>query len=171
MKPNLKCSICQKPIYRIPSRQNGHNVCSYACRNRYYSKEKSFAYKHGKCIMDKNGKTGRNAERDRTRDKLRKISFKVKAIEYLGGKCQVCGYNKCIASLDFHHRNPKLKNKNIKDISNNTWKTVQNELDKCILLCCNCHRELHWEKSHGQEFRREVDEYLSTYVPRKVQVN
>lgn len=119
--------------------------------------------------MDKNGKTGRNAKRDRTRDKLRKIDFKIKAIDYLGGKCKVCGYNKCIASLDFHHRDPKSKNKNIKDIFNRDWITVQKELDKCTLLCANCHRELHWEERHDPEFKKEVDEYLLTYIPKKEQ--
>ena len=48
MKPNLLCFICKKPIYRIPSRWNGHNVCSYKCRNKYYSGEKSFCKKLSK---------------------------------------------------------------------------------------------------------------------------
>lgn len=136
-KPNLKCYICQKPIYRIPSKWNGHNVCSYACRNKYYSKEKSFAYKHGKCVMDKNGKAGRNEERDRTRDKLRRIAFKIKAINYLGGKCQICGYDKCIASLDFHHKDPKLKNKSIKDLSLGSWEKYKKNwinVYYCVLI-------------------------------------
>lgn len=39
-KPNITCVICNKPIYRIPSRINGYNTCSLACRNKYYSGEK-----------------------------------------------------------------------------------------------------------------------------------
>lgn len=162
MKPNCKCAVCNKLIYRRPSNQNGHNVCSYGCRNKYYSGKRSFVFKHGKAIDG-----GRDTFRDRVRDKLRKVSFKVKAIKLLGGKCVICGYNTCIAALEFHHKNPKLKDKSFKEISNRTWSKTLKELKKCILLCANCHRELHWKEKHGQEFRREVDEYLSTYIPRK----
>lgn len=77
-----------------------------------------------------------NAERRRL--------VKEKAVEYLGGKCNNCDYNKCIGSLDFHHIN-----KNNKNINYSLFKTIFNkrltdELDKCILLCSNCHRELHY---------------------------
>lgn len=41
-KPNCKCAICDTEIYRIPSKLNGHNLCSYACRNKYFSGDKSF---------------------------------------------------------------------------------------------------------------------------------
>lgn len=71
---------------------------------------------------------------------------KQKAVEYLGGCCKICGYNKCIGSLDFHHINRKEK-----DIDYSLFKTIFNkrltdELDKCILLCANCNRELHYNE-------------------------
>jgi len=143
MKSNINCCICKKPIYKRPSDKNGHNTCSYSCRNKYFSGERSFAYKHGKYI---NGK--RDKIRDRKNDKLRRIAYKEKAIKLLGGKCIKCGYSKCIASLDFHHKNLEDKDKNIKDILMRTWLKVEKELKKCILLCSNCHRELHWEENN-----------------------
>lgn len=70
-------------------------------------------------------------------------AVKEKAIQYLGGKCSSCGYSKCSAALEFHHLDSKEKDKNY-----NSFKTLFNdrlkkELDKCILLCSNCHREIH----------------------------
>jgi len=52
MKPNIKCIVCSKLIYRIPSRQNGHNVCSFACRNKYYSGESPVKYKNYRRRME-----------------------------------------------------------------------------------------------------------------------
>lgn len=71
--------------------------------------------------------------------------LKIKAVEYKGGKCELCGYNKCISALDFHHLDPTQKDFGISDQSRkkSTWEIIQPELDKCILVCSNCHRELH----------------------------
>jgi len=137
--PNCNCFICQKPIYRIPSKINGHNVCSYACRNKYFSQERSFVWKGGQ----------RDKKRDRANDKIRKYKYKLRAVEYLGGKCSVCGYNKCLAALEFHHIDPTKKNKDLKNLTaNGSLMDILIELDKCILLCSNCHRELHWNENN-----------------------
>ena len=69
------------------------------------------------------------------------------ALDYKGNKCEICGYNKCTDALDFHHINPKIKKFKLSDRNIPTdWATVQLELDKCILVCANCHRELHSQK-------------------------
>lgn len=66
------------------------------------------------------------------------------AVEYKGNKCECCGYNKCIEALEFHHLNPEEKDFNIsdRDIKLN-WEEIKKEIDKCILVCSNCHREIH----------------------------
>ncbi len=70
--------------------------------------------------------------------------FKLKCIEYLGNKCKICEYNKCIAALDFHHLDPKIKEFGIAKFRRYSFdKRVKKELDKCILVCCRCHREIH----------------------------
>lgn len=70
--------------------------------------------------------------------------IKERAVAYKGGKCQRCGYNKCLAAFDFHHRDPEAK-----DLSLGSrvlrWETIRRELDKCDLLCATCHREVHDE--------------------------
>jgi hypothetical protein len=73
--------------------------------------------------------------------KRRKI--KTLAIEYKGGKCQVCGYSKYQGALDLHHLDSDSKKFGIGDKGyTRSWERIKTELDKCILVCANCHREL-----------------------------
>ena len=66
------------------------------------------------------------------------------ALEYKGGKCQKCGYDKYIGALELHHLNPNEKEFNLSDRNIKLdWETIKKELDKCILVCANCHREIH----------------------------
>lgn len=65
---------------------------------------------------------------------------KQKMIDYKGGKCFVCSYSKCNSALAFHHKNPKEK-EGLK--SHRTFEQNKKELDKCVLLCCRCHVEVH----------------------------
>lgn len=69
---------------------------------------------------------------------------KLKAIEYKGGKCNTCGYDKCPGSLCFHHCDPECKDPNWKHMRNWKFERIKSELDKCDLLCANCHGEIHW---------------------------
>ena len=69
---------------------------------------------------------------------------KMKLVEYKGGKCEKCGYNKCIDALEFHHLDPNEKDFTI---GGKSWSfnRLKSEADKCILVCANCHREIHFE--------------------------
>ena len=71
------------------------------------------------------------------------IANKEYGIKYLGGKCSSCGYDKCADALDFHHLDPSLKDVNAKYIRSWSKERIRDELDKCVLLCANCHREVH----------------------------
>ena len=59
----------------------------------------------------------------------------------MGGKCVICGYNKCPASLDFHHINPEEKEFGVSG-NNYSKSRIDNEIKKCILVCKNCHGEI-----------------------------
>ena len=72
--------------------------------------------------------------------------FKQKCVDYKGGKCKKCGYFKCLAAMDFHHLDPSQKDYQISEIRSKQWEVVKKELDKTILLCRNCHAELHDEE-------------------------
>ena len=71
-------------------------------------------------------------------------SRKLKGIEYLGGKCSRCGYDKCPDALEFHHLNPEEKDSDYRKMRYRSFEKVKKELDKCILVCANCHREIHF---------------------------
>lgn len=76
---------------------------------------------------------------------------KIDALNYLGGmQCSACPYNKPIPSVyAFHHKDPKEKDINFGKMKTNNikWEDFLKELDKCIVLCHNCHAELHWSYS------------------------
>lgn len=75
------------------------------------------------------------------RQKLKRI-----AIEYKGGKCEKCGYDKDFPWVyDFHHIDGQTKDFGIGHYSGGLTKML-NELDKCIMLCANCHREVHYQE-------------------------
>jgi hypothetical protein len=68
--------------------------------------------------------------------------LKLKAVAYLGSKCSRCGYDKCVRALSFHHREPEKKLFSISHPNPKRWEIVKAELDKCDLLCSNCHAEV-----------------------------
>jgi predicted HNH restriction endonuclease len=89
---------------------------------RYYEKNKEEVYK-------------------RKRERIR--NYKLELLKRFGEKCSVCGYNKCVAALEFHHTE---KNKDVdikKALQNLSKQKALKEAEKCIILCANCHRETH----------------------------
>lgn len=66
------------------------------------------------------------------------------ARDYKGGKCIVCGYNKSQRALSFHHVDPKKKSFTLSERGlTRSWELIKKEIDKCVLLCANCHMEIH----------------------------
>lgn len=78
--------------------------------------------------------------------KLQKRAMKHILVEYKGGKCVECGYDKCEGSLQFHHINEQEKDLAISQIKPNQidMDKLYKEVDKCVLLCANCHAEKHF---------------------------
>lgn len=64
-------------------------------------------------------------------------------IDYKGGKCEKCGYSACQEALDFHHIDSNKKDPNFTSIRYWGLEKAKEELDRCMLLCCRCHREKH----------------------------
>ena len=79
---------------------------------------------------------------------------KKRAIEYLGGRCSRCGYDKSPNALCFHHRNPEIKNDIISKMYALAWDRLRLEIDKCDLLCLNCHAEIHAELWNDRPYSR-----------------
>lgn len=73
----------------------------------------------------------------------RQQKLKQEAIEYKGNKCLACNYNTYQGALEFHHLDPSEKEFNISQAKHLSFNRIKSELDKCILLCSNCHKEIH----------------------------
>ena len=84
-----------------------------------------------------------NYEQQKKRGLLRKWE----SVQNRGGKCEECGYKANLAAIEFHHRNPEEKSfgLDLRAFSNTRLEVLQEEIDKCAMLCANCHRELHNE--------------------------
>jgi hypothetical protein len=81
------------------------------------------------------------------RTKLRRVRAKKAAIEYLGGKCCKCGWTGALPAYEFNHLNPTVKAFTIGNILHKSWDFIKQELDKCELLCSNCHRIHHSDRT------------------------
>lgn len=161
------CIICSKPIplyhmmENLKIRRHSKRIKCYDCvpyDPKRFSFKKSDTYYCPRCrttkssnefFCDLEGK--RNYQYCRPCQKEYLINkqqiFKQICIDYKGGKCQICGYDKCQAAFDFHHLDPSKKDFNISRYKGVIMTDkVKDELDKCILLCANCHREKHFNE-------------------------
>lgn len=90
---------------------------------------------------------------------------KIAALEYKCGKCQLCGYNKCTSAFEFHHVRPKYKRFTISQGLDKPWHLLKKEIDKCLLVCCNCHKEIHSDlipQEHMEQLlQKDLDRYGS----------
>lgn len=119
-----KCLMCEKELIGRQRR-----FCCNVCKCRYNN------------FHANNGKGYQTYENQKQRGHDRKRDF----VEMKGGGCQQCGYNKSLRALTFHHRDPSLKRfqLDIRKLSNITYEKCLEEVQKCDLLCFNCHMELH----------------------------
>jgi len=83
--------------------------------------------------------------------------YRVQWIEYLGSlvelKCRDCGYDKTFVALDFHHVKDKvfhITSMMMKALTEKNKQLMKEEVEKCVVLCSNCHRELHWNEKREQ---------------------
>ena len=82
---------------------------------------------------------------DYDKQQKRAWSRKLELINLMGGCCSKCGYKENIAALEFHHTNPEEKSFQLdaRHLSNTSMDKILEESHKCVLLCSNCHREIH----------------------------
>ncbi len=114
MKPILDCIVCGTGLHGKQTR-----FCSIRCKNKYHQGYSS--------------------------QKRRGLTRKIQLVQAKGGRCSICGYNKNLAAFAFHHTDSRAKDfkLDMRSLSNRTLELVLAELDKCILVCHNCHAELH----------------------------
>ena len=87
-------------------------------------------------------------------------------VSHLGGKCSVCGYDKCMRSLSFHHLDPGEKDFVVSNRWNLGVTTILAEVQKCILVCANCHSEIHERQdaeSRSGDLRLKISKIRATF--------
>ena len=149
---------CSKPIYaRAVCKSHYTSLRSKGLLNKLPPKDEQICTKaecdkphsaKGLCEkhyrehkVEANPNVYRNIELKR---KVRKREYKIKAISLMGGACSICGYNKNAAGLDFHHIDTsKKENEPRYALRQKDFDAAMNELAKCILVCKNCHAEIH----------------------------
>lgn len=153
MNTTKQCLDCKQDKLLIDfsknnSRRDGLCIYCKSCagvrRRKYYDEHKDREHiKHKEYAKN-------NRERIRFRTNIttqkRRANAKAELVAFHGGQCKICGYNRCLAALDFHHLDPKTKEFTIGTAARISFFDVESlieESKKCILLCSNCHRELH----------------------------
>jgi hypothetical protein len=79
----------------------------------------------------------------------RRRKLKELVLEYKGGKCVVCSYNKYAGAFDLHHIDGSTKEFGlaVRGLTR-SWEKIKEESDKCVLVCATCHREIHAGIAH-----------------------
>lgn len=125
----LVCENCHKELdtYEKSLSKSGNCTCSIC--GRKYDYDRSLGHTKNKC--------------NSCITALQKRAIKKRLVELKGGKCSICGYDRCLAALNFHHTEPGKKEFALSNAKRQPWAKVLKELKKCILVCSNCHMELH----------------------------
>lgn len=92
---------------------------------------------------------------------------KEEIVYVMGEKCQICGYSKCIKALECHHINPEEKDIDFGNLCQN-WEKLIEELKKCILVCANCHREIHDDIKNYKDLPSSFNEERAKEISQKI---
>lgn len=121
--------------------------CKYHCCNAQFKENRKKLF----CSIKCKNKYGVDKKR---------LDNKFKSVSYKGGRCEICGFKGLPACFDFHHINPNEKEFSISSQPHTrSWERTKKELDKCQLLCANCHRQIEFEKTMN----------LKTFIPDLIQ--
>ena len=114
MNKKSNCIVCGAVLQ---GRQT--HFCSTACKNKHHQSYEA--------------------------QKSRGLDRKLELVKAAGGCCTLCGYKKNLAALTFHHTDMDEKNfkLDMRSLSNRKLEAIHIEMKKCILVCQNCHAELH----------------------------
>ncbi len=130
-------------LFKKRERQGSCKECGVVVHSSRTYCEKCFKEGKWRIGLTRNKTTSKPITKTRSESVISwRQRTKLKAIEYKGGGCIKCDYNKCVYALQFHHFNPAEKDFSISGVTK-SWDIIKRELDKCVLLCSNCHFEQH----------------------------
>lgn len=109
------------------------------CSEEFDTNSKSRIYCY-KCSRDS---TRIDKETRKHQKTILRRNMKIQAIKLLGGRCSVCGYDRCVDALECHHENPQEKEFKLGSGNTMSWREYKAEALKCKLVCSNCHKEIH----------------------------
>lgn len=135
---------CRKCSAAFPNMVKIDGVTKNLCSRRYCLDCSPWGL-HNTKILDSTENKRKRPRPPRKSSSVREAShkgIKERAVQYKGGKCLHCGYDRSVWAMDFHHRDPLVKDFRI-GYGTKAWAKIQTELDKCDLLCRNCHFEEH----------------------------
>ena len=146
---NSCCKVCNKTT------ENNKMYCSSNCKTKQYY------------INNPNSTLSKNLS-----DKNKVIDFKLAALKYCGEFCKLCGYNKNISALEFHHINPNEKDFGLSGVrlkEHQLTTEQKSELDKCITLCNNCHTTVHY--NHNQLNKNQSNQTIKSKKVRRMLID
>ena len=110
-----------------------------SCENLLSGRQTKFCSRRCKNAHNNNRYQSYAAQQRRGR------SRKIRLLKTKGSRCKRCGYKRNFAALEFHHLEPDQKafQLDLRSLSNRRWSAILTEVDKCMLLCANCHAEEH----------------------------
>lgn len=125
--------------------KEGYLVCNCNICNKDYTIKQKHGYSKQICHS--------------CRCTIRRYKLKKQLVEYKGGQCEVCGYNKNLRNLVFHHIDPNEKEFNLSgNVATRSFDELKIEADKCKLVCHHCHNDIH-DELHGTAKR--MEKYLN----------
>jgi hypothetical protein len=144
------CSVCgeDKPLNEYYSKHKNSISWCKGCSGLKAKERRKRLKDRGLCPRCLQPWFGETYECDSCLEKVRisRREWTIKAIEYMGNKCKVCGGTFHYAAMVFHHRDPSKKEFKISYLVNKrtlTWEHLKKELEKCDLVCANCHNIIH----------------------------
>jgi hypothetical protein len=144
--PSKRCSRCKqiKVIVEFHKNRSKPDGLSHACKQCYtLIRHEDYLRNKAKRKSYTDAYNRKNRKRVNAYASKRRTERKIELVKLAGGKCIVCNYNRCLAALDFHHIDPKNKTGIVGRLVGSDFKTRMEEIKKCVLLCCRCHREFH----------------------------
>jgi hypothetical protein len=163
------CGSCKQflPINEFGKCKNGNfglHILCFTCRKferddnaqRYTNQKRQYYEKNHNEVMRKNALwRERNREQTRGQMRIKYKKLKIKFVILAGEVCQRCGYSEFMGALAFHHIDPSQKDiAPVFSINSGDYEKTYAELDKCILLCFNCHQGIHSNEWKGDFIKR-----------------
>ena len=122
------------------------------CAGRLTGRQSKYCSRQ--CKNDDNNNRLQSYSAQQRRGRSRKLAL----IDLRGTRCQKCGYDRNFSALEFHHIDPQTKDfqLDLRSLSNRKWAKILEEVKKCVLVCSNCHKEIHNPECTAAPQRLEV---------------